>query len=250
MIGDAVELITQRRAEADLRHVGSRHDRHRHAAAGRSRSPPTSMSTTWCASTSRCSAPPASASRAASRCCCARSSSARPDLRVFLIDPHNEYGHCFDDRAQVLSPKNLRLPFWLFNFEEIVDVFFRGRPGVEEEVEILSELIPIAKVDLPADQRRRGTRRLVRNDPKSSGVTVDTPVPYRLEDLIRLIDERMGKLENRAIVGAISPPDHAHRDRAQRPALRLHVRQRQCRRRHHGGDAARRCSACRRTACR
>ena len=71
---------------------------------------------------------------------------ARPDLRVFLIDPHNEYGQCFDDRAQVLSPKNLKLPFWLFNFEEIVDVFFRGRPGVDEEVEILSELIPIAKV--------------------------------------------------------------------------------------------------------
>ncbi len=123
---------------------------------------------------------------------------ARPDLRVFLIDPHNEYGHCFDDRAQTMSPKNLKLPFWLFNFEEIVDVFFRGRPGVDEEVEILSEVIPIAKVIF---QPNTGTnaRRLVRNDPKSSGVTVDTPVPYRLEDLIRLIDERMGKLENRAI---------------------------------------------------
>src|SRR5215471_6168129 len=122
---------------------------------------------------------------------------ARPDLRVFLIDPHNEYGHCFDDRAQVLSPKNLKLPFWLFNFEEIVDVFFRGRPGVDEEVEILSELIPIAKV-MFQPSANPNTRRLVRNDPKSSGVTVDTPVPYRLEDLIRLIDERMGKLENRA----------------------------------------------------
>ena len=66
---------------------------------------------------------------------------ARPDLRVFLIDPHNEYGQSFDDRAQTLSPKNLKLPFWLFNFEEIVDVFFRGRPGVDEEVEILSELL-------------------------------------------------------------------------------------------------------------
>jgi len=122
---------------------------------------------------------------------------ARPDLRVFLIDPHNEYGHCFGDRAQTMSPKNLKLPFWLFNFEEIVDVFFRGRPGVDEEVEILSELIPIAKVIF---QPNNGVaaRRLIRNDPKSSGVTVDTPVPYRLEDLIRLIDERMGKLENRA----------------------------------------------------
>jgi DNA helicase HerA-like ATPase len=122
---------------------------------------------------------------------------ARSDLRVFLIDPHNEYGHCFDDRAQVLSPKNLKLPFWLFNFEEIVDVFFRGRPGVDEEVEILSELVPIAK-SIFSPNNGPGARRLIRNDPKSSGVTVDTPVPYRLEDLIRLIDERMGKLENRS----------------------------------------------------
>ena len=122
---------------------------------------------------------------------------ARPDLRVFLIDPHNEYGHCFDDRAQVLSPKNLKLPFWVFNFEEIVDVFFRGRPGVDEEVEILSELVPIAK-SIFTPNNGPAARRIVRNDPKTSGVTVDTPVPYRLEDLIRLIDERMGKLENRS----------------------------------------------------
>ena len=45
----------------------------------------------------------------------------------------------------MLNPRNLKLPFWLFNFEEIVDVFYRGRPGVEEEVAILSELIPLAK---------------------------------------------------------------------------------------------------------
>jgi DNA helicase HerA-like ATPase len=122
---------------------------------------------------------------------------ARPELRVFLIDPHNEYGNCFDDRAQALSPKNLKLPFWLFNFEEIVDVFFRGRPGAEDEVEILSELMPIAKV-MFAPNNGSAPRRIVRNDPKSSGLTIDTPVPYRLEDLIRLIDERMGKLENRA----------------------------------------------------
>src|SRR3954464_5926557 len=122
---------------------------------------------------------------------------ARPDLRAFLLDPHNEYNLCFGDRAQPMSPKNLKLPFWLFNFEEIIDVFFRGRPGVDEEVEILSEVIPIAKVMFQPNAGP-GTRRLVRNDPKSSGVTIDTPVPYRLEDLIRLIDERMGKLENRS----------------------------------------------------
>ena len=122
---------------------------------------------------------------------------ARPDLRVFLIDPHNEYGHSFGSRAQTLNPNNLKLPFWLFNFEETVDVFFRGRPGVEEEVEILSEVIPLAKSMLTTRPGERTTLR--RHDPKSSGITVDTPVPYRLEDLVALIDERMGKLENRAL---------------------------------------------------
>jgi DNA helicase HerA-like ATPase len=76
----------------------------------------------------------------------------RPDLRIFLIDPHNEYGHCFGDKAQVLTPRNLRLPFWLFNFEETIDAFFGGRPGVEEEVEILFEAIPDGEGRLPPAQ--------------------------------------------------------------------------------------------------
>jgi hypothetical protein len=124
---------------------------------------------------------------------------AKPDLRIFLIDPHNEYGRCFADRAQVLTPANLKLPFWLFNFEEIVDVFFRGRPGVEEEVEILSELIPVAKGNV-AHTRGPGDRPTIRkNNPRGTGYTLDTPVPYRLDELIGLIDERMGRLENRSM---------------------------------------------------
>ena len=70
---------------------------------------------------------------------------ARPDLRVLLLDVHNEYSRCFGERAQVLNPSNIKLPFWLYNFDEIVDVFFGGRPGLDEEVDILSEVIPLAK---------------------------------------------------------------------------------------------------------
>ena len=40
-------------------------------------------------------------------------------------------------------------------------MFFRGRPGVEEEVEILSQLIPLAKA-MFQPTTRRATRRLVR----------------------------------------------------------------------------------------
>jgi DNA helicase HerA-like ATPase len=123
---------------------------------------------------------------------------ARPNLRLFLLDGHNEYARCFGDRALVLNPRNLKLPFWLFNFEETVDVFFSGRPGVDEEVAVLSELIPQAKSNYTQQYRSGDRVTLKRNDPKTTGFTVDTPVPYRLADLIALIDERMGKLENRS----------------------------------------------------
>jgi len=80
----------------------------------------------------------------------------------------------------------------------MVDVLFGGRPGSEGEVEILSEAIPRAKVAYV--QYRSATERTIakRVDPRTAGYSVDTPVPYRLADLIGLLDERMGKLENRS----------------------------------------------------
>jgi len=121
----------------------------------------------------------------------------RPDVRILLLDVHNEYGRCFGERAYLVNPGNLRLPFWLFNFEEIVDVFFGGRPGLDEEVEILAEVIPQAKVTYTQYRHTIERTAIKKQDPKSSGYTVDTPVPYRLADLLAQIDERMGKLENR-----------------------------------------------------
>jgi DNA helicase HerA-like ATPase len=122
---------------------------------------------------------------------------ARPILRIFLLDVHNEYGRCFGDRALVLNPRNLKLPFWLFNFEEIVDVLFGGRPGVPEELDILAEVIPQAK-GLYTQYQNTDRLGMKRSEAKAVGFTLDTPVPYRLVDLISLIDERMGKLENRS----------------------------------------------------
>ena len=109
---------------------------------------------------------------------------SRPGPADLPVDPHNEYGRFFGESAQVLTPRNLKLPFWLFNFEEIVDVFFRGRPGIDEEVEILSEVIPLAKGMYT--QYRGSANRLAAKtaDPRNSGFTVDTPVPYRLADLL------------------------------------------------------------------
>jgi DNA helicase HerA-like ATPase len=120
-----------------------------------------------------------------------------PEQRIFLLDGHNEYGNCFGDRALVVNPANLKLPFWLFTFEELLEIIFSGRPGDDEEVEILAELVPIAKSFYQQQSREASTTRRS-GDARPVDYSIDTPVPYRLKDLLALIDERMGKLENRS----------------------------------------------------
>jgi DNA helicase HerA-like ATPase len=125
----------------------------------------------------------------------------RPDLRIFLIDPHNEYGRCFGEQAQALNPSNLKLPFWLFSFEEIVEVLFRGREPDDEERDILAEVIPVARAAYVVGNRE-APERTVRKGESRQTFTVDTPVPYRLADVMALVEERMGRLETRVARGA------------------------------------------------
>ncbi|MEX2035135.1 MAG: DUF87 domain-containing protein [Xanthobacteraceae bacterium] len=123
---------------------------------------------------------------------------AQLNLRVLLIDPHNEYGGCFGEHGHVLRPGNLRLPYWLFSFDEIVEVVFGRRPDVSDEVGLLAELIPLAKNEY--DRSASGNRGSYRQvEPDGGRYTADTPVPYRMDELIALADSRMGKLENRAV---------------------------------------------------
>jgi len=126
-----------------------------------------------------------------------RTIEVRPDLRILLLDVHNEYRAAFGDRANVIGAETLRLPFWLFNFEEIMNVLYAGKPAATEEVEILAELIPVAKAKYQAGPERVSVER--RQSARHSGFTADTPSPYHLQDLLALIQERMGKLENRSI---------------------------------------------------
>lgn len=117
------------------------------------------------------------------------------DLRILLIDPHNEFTDAFGDKAEIVSPKNLQLPFWLFNFEEITDVIYRRRPGVEEELDALADLIPMAKARYASKGERVSV--LVKRENDDGGFTVDSPVPYRMSDVVAIIDEQLGKLEGR-----------------------------------------------------
>ncbi len=119
---------------------------------------------------------------------------------ILLLDPHNEYTHCFGSAAEVITPDDLQLPFWLLTFDELVEVVLGSMTNKTNAVEILAELIPIAKTRYAANRGREGGSVLKRGVGQVGGFTVDTPVPYRVSDLMSMIDERMGRLENRGDV--------------------------------------------------
>ncbi|WP_423332142.1 ATP-binding protein [Rhizobium wenxiniae] len=135
-----------------------------------------------------------------------------PKLRVLILDPHNEFAAAFPEHAVTIDTDTLDLPFWLMRLEEFAEVVFRGRPGIPEELDMLRDLIPEAK------RAFRGSESsLTKRSAEKSSVTADTPVPYRIADLLALIDDRIGRLEGRAekpflrslkmrIVSAINDP--------------------------------------------
>ena len=116
---------------------------------------------------------------------------------MLLIDPHNEYATAFSGLSEVISPSNLQLPLWLLNFEETVEIFVPDKER-KIEIEILADLIPIAKSRFAAGRAAAdGNNRLRRNGADIGRCSVDAPLPYRVSDLLTLIDERMGRLENK-----------------------------------------------------
>lgn len=116
---------------------------------------------------------------------------ADPKLRVLILDPHNEFAAAFPEHAVVIDTDTLDLPFWLMRLEEFAEVVFRGRPAIPDEIDILRDLIPEAK------RAFRGTDTLMRRHTEKSSLTADTPVPYRIADLLALLDDRIGRLEGR-----------------------------------------------------
>lgn len=122
--------------------------------------------------------------------------SKNPAAHIVLLDPHNEYSTAFPEWGEVISPRNMQLPFWLLTFEELLEVVIGNPAERKHEIELLQELIPIAKSRYSSGRGKEapGVRTRVID---SSKFTVDTPVPYRVSDLTSLIDERMGRLENK-----------------------------------------------------
>lgn len=106
-----------------------------------------------------------------------------PNAHIVILDPHNEYASAFSANGVHISTDNLKLPYWLMNFEEHVEIFVgRDAHKRQAEVDILKRcLLAARKIAAPSYSLSR--------------LTVDTPIPYKLTELLKKIDDELGSME-------------------------------------------------------
>lgn len=106
-----------------------------------------------------------------------------PQGHVVMIDPHGEYSAAFKGTGALFDVDNLAMPYWLMNFEEHCEVFVTSQ-GKDRQ----ADCDILAKCLLAARAKNRVAEGM-------SKLTVDSPVPYLLSDLLALINNEMGKLD-------------------------------------------------------
>ncbi|MGK6318949.1 ATP-binding protein [Sphingomonas sp. DT-204] len=106
-----------------------------------------------------------------------------PEGHIVMIDPHGEYSAAFRTTGAIYDVSNLQMPYWLMNFEEHCEVFVTTSGSDRQiDADILAKCLLAAKAK----------SRLAAEIGK---LTVDSPIPYLLSDLLNLIQLDMGKLD-------------------------------------------------------
>ncbi len=126
-----------------------------------------------------------------------------PHGHIVLFDPHNEYSKSFGERAEVIDNASLDLPLWVFDFEETVELLASDNiEHAAEEREILHDLILKAKRLYDRSLKSNEISSQLKLDSvdaelqRATHISLDSPVPYRVRDLLKLVEYHMGKLEN------------------------------------------------------
>lgn len=117
-----------------------------------------------------------------------------PAARVVVLDVHNEYSVAFQGKAEIITPSNLFLPFWLLSFDELASVFVSSDHAGSEDLEILHDAVMNAKKRAGETMVARQAG-LLRRATDQIAAGVDSPTPFRLNDISAYLDEQMGKLE-------------------------------------------------------
>jgi len=116
---------------------------------------------------------------------------------VVILDVHNEYGAAFGNMVERISLEDFNLPLWMLNFHELCAALTGDDSYREDEVEILNEAVLFAKKRYAEGS---AGRVLARKSSESVVMTVDTPAPFRVSDVIAYIDNELGRLERTRIV--------------------------------------------------
>ena len=110
-----------------------------------------------------------------------------PKAHIILLDPHNEYRNAFSDKAECIDPTTLNLPHWLLNLEESAQLYL----GKTERS--ATNLFGTLK-EVMLEVRREFSAGAVMPD---EHITVDTPVPYTLEALLKVCEQRINDASNK-----------------------------------------------------
>lgn len=118
------------------------------------------------------------------------------NAHIVIFDLHNEYSQAFVGKSEVISPDKLSIPYWLLNFDELVEVLAPASLNRDFEVEILSQIIPQARKRYMAQMSSHAGRgAAVRKHADISLIAQDTPLPFRMADVLSYLNEMVGKLD-------------------------------------------------------
>ncbi len=107
-----------------------------------------------------------------------------PSSRIIVFDLHGEYGQALKERANIYKvnadktdgsiEKDLFIPFWALNFEELCNISF-GKFTTEKDENIILERISLAK--------RASLTKYPKDGVNNDTLNVDSPIPFSLNKL-------------------------------------------------------------------
>ena len=150
------------------------------------------------AATSRSAARPASGRSTAVAMLIKQCIRNLPELRVLIVDPHNEYARHFPTEAACLTPIPSNCRTGCSGSTRSSTSFRRpqGQPGGKRRA-LRDHSHRQTRFSAGAGGRLSESSLRRQSAQETSWVSADTPVPYRVSDAVQIIDEWMGKLDPR-----------------------------------------------------
>ena len=111
------------------------------------------------------------------------------NTHVIILDLHGEYEHAFKDTGNIIKITELELPYWLMNFEELVETFVdENEPTANNQMMVVKEAVLDSK---------RGKNLTLKDF-----ITIDTPVFF---DFLE-VSARMRSLDTERTLGGKEGP--------------------------------------------